>query len=264
MRTLVAVMVLCACSEKKPAPRQQSAEPPKPIGEPTPAPAPVGSGSAVAAGSGSAIGSGAGSADTGPGAAWTTAWKQAVEAPPGGAPRNKDWPCSAKSDGGLEYTWTYGGPAKCVTPPDESLVGCPIAVKKAGAMLLDDRKFFYDADGQLVAILSKPSKTEHRIRVTYDHGKAVSSETDDNGDGIPDSRTRFTYKGDKVVQETDFDGKGKYEQTDVLTLKDGKILSDVAKMATGRYVWTGNRLIREEATVGGKVQDTVKYTYDCK
>jgi hypothetical protein len=270
---LVALLIASACSEKKPASRD---EPPKP--EPTPAgsgsaaaakpPPPADSGSATATSGSATAGSataGSASAASGPGAAWTAAWKSAMDAPPAGAPRNKDWPCSATSDTGASFEWTYGGPAKCVTPPDEMLVGCPISViKKDNGQLSDERKFAYDADGQLVAIHSKKRDKERHIRVSYASGKPASGEMDSNGDGIVDARTRFTYTKDKILQENDPEAKGTYERANEFTLKSGKVVGDAATMTTSRFNWKGNRLITREVMIGGQVQGTVKYKYDCK
>lgn len=249
------IVALCACSDRKPVKPPPASEPPRPV-----APTPV-----AGSGSGAAI-TGSGSASTAPsdGDRWTAAWKRASEVTPAGAPRNNDWPCSAKADNGLEYTYTYGGPAKCVTPPEPWFVGCPIALKKGSQYMLPEEQFFYyNADGELIAI-REPGKTELRTRISYEHGKPAVSETDSDGNGIPDSRTRWTYTGDKVVTEDDFAGNGKYEQTGESTFKNGKFVADKSKMATGKYTWSGNRLMTQEALSGGQHIATLRFNYDCK
>lgn len=204
---------------------------------------------------------------------FAAAWLAAMTVPPAGAPHDPAWPCRMTFDDPIgapveeEAMWTFGGPATCVTPPDQELFGCP-----TGGLVIDHgtrhataRIWAYDAAGQLVAAqISSPSRTR-RVLFDWKDGQPVGARLDSDGDGAPDEFARYTRQGDVLTQEI---AAGKPEGWKVearWTYADGHVVRADRGDQHARLRWDGARVVGADYALGAdpKVLATKTFDYEC-
>ncbi|HTM23225.1 MAG TPA: hypothetical protein VL172_22040 [Kofleriaceae bacterium] len=217
--------------------------------------------------------------------AWAMAWALAMNRPMAAAPANPDWPCAYDVDGRTS-TYEYGGPAACLTPPDQIQIGCPTSsfVPDSSPQLNTTEEYAYDGAGHLVAMRRSNQMRIRRIVYTWDGDHLADMDSDSTDDGKPDEHWHYTYEGNTIKHEERYqDGTSKV--LGIYTVAGGRVVAKVKPrseirypMADGHvmvtpqpgnrieYVWKDARLLeaRGFAEHGKKPAEVGTYRYDCR